>query len=429
MKLELTKKENNKVSFTMEIPEKDFQAAIQTVYLKSRGHFNIPGFRKGRVPRQIIELNYGKEVFYEDAVNELLPQAYEDAIDELGLEPIDMPEVDVEEILPGQDVVIKLEVEVKPEIELGDYKSIELEDIKYEVTDELVDSEIKQVQNMNARISEAEDRPVKTGDIVDIDYAGFLGEEQFEGGTAEGYELEIGSGTFIPGFEEQLVGKNKGEDVEVNVSFPEEYHSEDLAGKDVIFKVKINTIKEKELPELDDEFVKDVSEFDTVEEYKNSIREKLEEDFKNREQVEKENAVIQKLIEITEIDLPEAMIQSQLESELNEFAHRLSAQGLGLEHYLAMSGSSEEDLKEQLRPMATERLKGDLVLEALAKEENLEVTEEELTEELMKLAEIYKQDNKEEFVENMRRGDLSVIENALVNQKAVSFLMENVSFK
>lgn len=429
MKVVLDKKENNKVSFNMEIPKEDFEKGLQKAYLKNRGHFNIPGFRKGKVPRKIIEMNYGEEIFYEDAINVVLPEAYDKAILELELEPVDSPEVDIEEIEKDKPVMVKIQVEVKPEVKLGDYKSIEIEKVEYNVTDELIENELKSVQDMNGRITDAGDRAVKEGDILTIDYAGYVGEEQFEGGTAEKQQLEIGSNQFIPGFEEQLVGKNKGEEVDVVVTFPEEYHEESLKGKEATFKVTIHEIKEKELPELDDEFAKDVSDFDTLEEYKTSIKEKLEKEFKNREEIEQENNLIEMVVDASEVELPEAMVNTQLENEVAEFDHRLKSQGLGLEQYLSLTNSSEEDLKEQLRPVALKRVKGDLVLEAIAKAENFEVTEEDLDKELEKMAEIYQQENKAKFVKDMKRGDLGFLKTSLINQKTIDFLMSNAKFK
>ncbi len=429
MKAILEKKENNIAAFTFEISEAKFEEALQKAYIQNRGKFNIPGFRKGKVPRQIIEMNYGVEIFYEEAINIILPEAYNNAVVELGLEPVDQPEVDIEEIEKGKPILVKVEVAVKPEVTLGDYKSIEIEKIEYNVTDEHVEDELKSVQEMNARIIDAGDRPVENGDILTIDYAGFVGEEQFEGGTAENQQLEIGSGRFIPGFEEGLVGKNKGEEVEVNVTFPEEYHAEDLKGKEATFKVTIHEIKVKELPELDDEFAKDVSEFDTLEEYKASIREKLEKEFKDKEEIENENNLIEKVIESCELDIPEAMIDSQLENELGEFDYRMRMQGLDLEQYLQITGSTEENLKDQLRPMAAKRVKGDLILEAIGKAENIEVSEEDIDKELEKMADSYKQENKEKFIKDMKKGDLSFLETAITNQKVIELLKANAKFK
>jgi len=428
MKALLEKKENNRAHFAVEIPEENFEEALQKAYLKNRHRFNIPGFRKGKAPRKIIEMNYGKEIFYEEAINLILPDAYTEAIEELKLEPVDAPEVDIEEIEKGKPIIAKFEVVVKPEVKLGDYKSIEIEKVEYNVTDEHIEEELRIVQERNARILDAGDRPVKEGDILTIDYAGFIDGEQFPGGTAEGQQLEIGSGQFIPGFEDQLVGKNKGEEVEITVTFPEDYHVEDLKGKEATFKVKIHEIKEKELPELDDEFAKDVSEFDTLEEYKQSIRERLEKDFKHKEEIDNENNLLEKVMEICEVDIPDVMIENQLENELKEFDYRMRMQGLNLEQYLQFTNTTLDSLKAQLMPMAAKRVKGDLVLEAIAKAENIEVSEEDIDKELEKMAESYGQENKEGFIENMKKGDLSFMNTPILNEKVIELLKANAKF-
>lgn len=429
MKATLGKKEDNNIEFTMEIAEKDFEDAVQKAYLKNRGQFSIPGFRKGKVPRKIIEMNYGVEIFYEDAINIALPEAYNKAIDELEIHPVDQPNVDVEEIEKGKPVTVNINVTVKPEVELGEYKGIEVEKVDYDVTDDIVDEELKTVQEMNARVIDAGDRSAKEGDLLNIDFEGFVDGEAFEGGKAEGHELEIGSNQFIPGFEEQLVGKNKDEEVDVTVTFPEDYHEESLKGKEATFKVTINEIKEKELPELDDEFSKDVSEFDTLEEYKASIREKLEEEYSSKEKTENENNVIDAVVEAAKVDIPEAMVESQLETELGEFDYNMRSQGLDLEQYLTITGSTQEDLKEQLKPMAEKRVRGDLVLEAIAKEENIEVTEEDIDKRLKEMAETYEEKDKDKFVKDMKKRDLSFLETAITNQKVIDLLLENVKFK
>ncbi len=429
MKAILGKKEGNNVDFIIEIPEEEFEKAVQKAYLKNRGKFNIPGFRKGKVPRKIIEINYGVEMFYEDAINIVLPEAYNNAVEELSLHPVEQPNVDIEEIEKGKPVVVKIDVTVKPEVELSEYKGIEVEKIEYNVTEEIVTEELKTVQEMNARITDAGDRAVEEGDLLTIDFEGFVDGEAFEGGKAEGQELEIGSNKFIPGFEDQLVGKNKDEEVNVVVTFPEEYHEESLKGKEATFKVIINEIKEKELPELDDEFAKDVSEFDTLEEYKASIREKLEEEYSSKEKSENENNVIDAVVESAKVDIPEVMIESQLETELGEFDYNMRAQGINLEQYLQMTGSNEEDLKNQLRPMAEKRVRGDLVLEAIASKEGIQATDEDIDSKLEEMADSYKQDNKEKFIKDMKKRDLSFLDTAIKNQKVIELLLENVKFK
>lgn len=428
MKAVFDKKEGNKVSFNIEVEEDKFKEAIQQAYLKNRGSFNIPGFRKGKVPKQIIEMNYGKKIFYEDAINILLPELYEEAIEELELDPIDQPEIDVDEIETGKPVNIKIEVDVKPEVKLGEYKGMELEKIEYDVTDEMVEEELEKMQNENARLLDASERSIKENDLANIDFIGYLDGEEFPGGSAEGQELEIGSETFIPGFEEQLIGKNKDEEVDVNVTFPEDYGQEELAGKEVVFKVKINDIKEKELPELDDEFAKDISEFDTIEEVKTDIKEKFEKQFEEQEKIQKENSVIGKLVEISEFDVPDAMVESQLENEIRQFDARLRNQGLELEKYLEMTNSNPEDLAEQLRPTAKMRVEGDLVLQALVEAENIEVTEEDIDMELDKMAEQYKAEDKEEFKTKMKEGDLEFLKSGISNTKAIKLLVDNAKF-
>lgn len=423
----LEKKENNKVFFNFELEADAFEKALQDAYMKNRGRFNIPGFRKGKAPRKIIELNYGEEIFYEDAINILLPEAYENAVKELELEPVDTPDIDIDEIIKGEPILVKAEVDVKPEVKLGDYKAMELEKVEYEVTDEMIEHELHHVQEDNARIISV-DREVKEGDIVTIDFAGFVDEEQFPGGTAEGHELEIGSKTFIPGFEEQLIGKNKGEEVEVKVTFPEEYHEESLAGKEALFKVVIHEIREKELPELDDEFAKDVSEFDTIEEYKQDIKNRLEEELKSQEKFEKENKVIEKVMEISEVDIPNGMIETQIDDELGQFDFRLRQQGLELEKYLELTGTNIDMMREQFREVAEKRVRADLVLEAIAKVESIEVTEEDIDKELTKMAEQYKAEDVEEFKENMKKGSLGFLKAGIINSKVVDLLIENAKF-
>ncbi len=425
----LEKKENNKVTFNIEVEFDKFEENLQKAYLKNRGKFSLPGFRKGKVPRKILEMNYGEDLFYEDAINLILPEEYDLAITELGLEPVDTPEVDVDEIQKDKPVMIKFQVDVKPEIKLGDYKNIELEKVEYNVTDEIIDNELKRVQDTNGRLVDAADREVQDGDHLKIDYEGSVDGVLFPGGSAEGQNLEIGSNTFIPGFEEQLIGKKIGEEVEVKVTFPEDYQEESLMGKEASFKVTIHEIKEKELPELDDEFAKDVSEFDTLDEYKASIKENLEENFKRREKIELENRVIDEVVSMSELDVPEAIINTQLETEVGEFDHQLRSQGIELEQYLSMTGSTMEEIKEQLRPMALKRATADLVLEAIAKEENIEVTEEDIDNELNRIAKQYNEEDGKKFIQDMKKRDLSFLNAGIANGKVIEMLVSNVKFK
>ena len=429
MSVVLEKKENNKVSFNIEVEFDKFEENLQKAYLKNRGKYSLPGFRKGKVPRKILEMNYGEDLFYEDAINLILPEEYDLAITELGLEPVDTPEVDVDEIEKDKPVMIKFQVDVKPEIKLGDYKNIELEKVEYNVTDEIIDNELKRVQDTNGRLVDAADREVQDGDHLKIDFEGSVDGVLFPGGSAEGQNLEIGSNTFIPGFEEQLIGKKIGEEVEVKVTFPEDYQEESLMGKEASFKVTIHEIKEKELPELDDEFAKDVSEFDTLEEYKASIKENLEENFKRREKIELENRVIDEVVSMSELDVPEAIINSQLETEVGEFDHQLRSQGIELEQYLSMTGSTMEEIKEQLRPMALKRATADLVLEAIAKEENIEVTEEDIDNELNRIAKQYNEEDGKKFIQDMKKRDLSFLNAGIANGKVIEMLVSNVKFK
>lgn len=428
MKAVFEKKEKNTVYFNMEISAQDFEKSVQEAYLKSRGRFNIPGFRKGKVPRKIIEMNYGEEIFFEDAVNNILPNAYSDAVKELELDPVDSPEVDVDTIEKGEPVKVKFSVDVKPEVKLGDYSTIELEKVDYSVDDDMILAKLEQDRDMNSRMVDASDREIQEGDTVTIDFEGFLDGVAFEGGKAEGQTLEIGKGQFIPGFEEGLIGKKKDEEVKLDVTFPEEYHEESLKGKPVVFDVKINEVKTKELPELDDEFAKDVSEFDTLLEYKDSIKKDLEESLKSQEKVETQNKVVDKVIEISEVELPEAMIETGIENEVNDFEYRIKQQGFDMKQYLELTGTTQEDLELNFRPTAEKRVKADLVLEAVAEAEKIEATEEDLDKELEKLAEQYSKDNKEKFIEDMKKGDMGFLKVGIVNTKVLDMLMKNVKF-
>ncbi len=424
----LEKKENNKAVFSIEISEDKFEKAIQKAYFKNRNRFSVPGFRKGKVPRKIIEMNYGEGIFYEEALNTLLPEAYDKAVEDLELEPVDTPEVDIEQLEKGKPIIIKIEVTIKPEIKLGDYKSIEIEKIEYNVTDEDVDKELKAIQEMNGRIIDAGHRETKEKDILTIDYEGYVDGEQFEGGTAEDQKIEIGTGKFIPGFEEQLVGKKKGDKVDVKVVFPEDYFEESLKGKEALFKVTIKEIKEKELPILDDEFAKDVSEFDTLEEYKESIREKLKKEAKDREQIEIENKVIEKVIELSEMNIPEVMIDNQVQNEVGQFEYRLRMQGLDIKQYLELTNTTIEDFKEQIRPLADKKVRADLVLEEIGKVEELEITDKDIDDELERLAIEYNQEDIEKFKEDMKKGDLGYLKSGIMRDKTIELLVKNSKF-
>ncbi|NLJ77925.1 MAG: trigger factor, partial [Tissierellia bacterium] len=354
--------------------------------------------------------------------------AYDGAIEDLELEPVDAPDVNVEQLEKGKPIIVELEVTVKPEVELGDYKGIEIEKLEYNVTEEDVEKELESVQRANGRIIDIGDRESQDGDILTIDFEGYIDGEQFEGGTAENQDLEIGTNQFIPGFEEQLVGKAKGDEVDVNVTFPEDYFQEDLRGKEALFKVTIHEIKERELPVLDDEFAKDVSEFDTLEEYRESIRKRLEEEAEDREQVELRNRAIEKMVEISKIDLPEVMVDNQIDNEINEFNYTLQMQGMDMEQYFSITNTTMEDFMEQARPAADKKVRAELILSKIGEVEEIEVTDEDIDAELEKMAKQYNQEDVEEFKSNMRKGDLEHIRSGIMKNKAVDLLLENIKF-
>ncbi|MBR4236531.1 MAG: trigger factor [Clostridia bacterium] len=410
-----------KLSFTFSAEE--FEAAVQKAYRKNVSRINIPGFRKGKAPRHVIEMHYGKSVFYEDALDEMFPQAYSDAVKENNLEPVDRPELDVEQMEGGKELKFSVTVYVKPDVTLGDYKNIEAKKEVAEVTDDDVKAEIERARERNARFIDITDRPAKLDDEVNIDYEGFDGDNQFEGGTAKGYNLVLGSGQFIPGFEEQLVGASVGDDVEVNVTFPEDYHEKSLAGKPVVFKVKINSIKEKELPALDEDFANDMS-FDTLDEYKADVRAKLEKDADAKAENEFENAVIEKAVECCTVDIPEGMINSEIDDMLRDMEMRMAYQGLKMKDYLMYTGQTEEQLRGMYREQAENRVKGQLVLEAIKDAEGISATDEEVDAEIAKVAEERKK-SLEDYKAQMSESSLSYFKNMTVMQKVVKFLKDN----
>ena len=417
------KKEGNEGTLTITVSAERFDEALDQAFKKVVKDVSLPGFRKGRVPRQIFEKRFGVEALYQDAVDIILPDAYSEAVEQTDIFPVDQPVIDIEEIEKGKDLIFVCEVTVKPEVKLGEYKGIEYEEEKVEVTEEELDEELKNLQERQAELVLKEEGAVEEGNTVVIDFEGFIDEEAFEGGKGENYSLEIGSGQFIPGFEEQLVGKEAGEEVEVNVTFPEEYHAEDLAGKDAVFKVKIHEIKEKEVPELDDEFAKDVDdEVETLAE----LREKKEKELLERKERDYENkireTIIEKVIENAEIDIPEAMINTELDNMLREFEQNLQMQGMSLENYYQFSGQSEEQLKEQMKDDAEKRVKTNLTLEAIFEEENLEVSEEAIDEELEKMAEMY-QLEKDQIV-SMLGGNTDILKNDLKMKTTIDFLVQ-----
>jgi trigger factor len=427
----LVGKEKNVVSIEFEISQPEFQIGVEKAYKKMRGKINIPGFRKGKAPKKVIEMNYGKEVFYQDAIDIALPDAYESAIKELEINPINRPSIDVKEMEEGKDVLVTADIEVIPEVTLADISAVEVEKAEYNVTDEDVDNEMKRMQEQNARIITVEDRAIENGNTAVIDYAGFNGEEQFEGGTAENHSLEIGSNSFIPGFEEQLIGKNTGEEVEVNVTFPEEYHSEELAGKPVVFKVKINEVKAKELPELDDEFAKDISEFDTFEEMKADAKENMIKRAEDSGKVADQNAAVNAFTEASETFVPDILVENEIDYQIKNFEQQMSMQGINMEDYYKMIGSDMSAMRDNIRPQAEVSAKTELVVGALIKQQKFEISDEEINEELEKLAKQYKIEDEEkinEFKENLKAQSIDYINDTIQRRKAIEYLVEEVKF-
>lgn len=429
MKVELKSKENSKAVFTIEIGTEEFKEAIQKAYQQNKHMFSIPGFRKGKAPRQIIESNYGKDVFYEDAVNVVLGDKYEPALKELELEPIDYPKVDIlDEISTEKPFNVEFTVELRPIAELGNYKDIKIDITKPEVTEEMVNAEIDKERENNSRLVNITDRVSEDGDTLNIDFEGFVDEEPFEGGKAEAYDLVLGSKTFIPGFEDQLIGVKPEEELDVKVTFPEDYH-ESLKDKDAVFKVKVNSIKRKELPELDDDFAMDVSEFDTLDEYKNDLKAKLEEASEQQFTQNKINQAVNALVDITEVEVPEVMVEDQIKKDFEDFTHRISQMGIDLDTYYSITQSDEDTVKEELREPARKRVKTDLALEAFAKAENVEVSDEEIDNELRELAKVYAEKDIEKFVsEYKENNDLYGITEFIRNRNTLDKLVETVEF-
>ena len=392
MSVQVEKLEKNMAKLTVEVPAEDVEKAIQGAYQKMKKSINIPGFRKGKAPRQLIEKMYGKEVFYNEAVDAMLPKAYSDAVEECGEEIVSYPKINVEQIESGKPFIFTAEVAVKPAVTLGEYKGIQVEKAPVEVTEEEIQAEVDKEREANSRTVTVEDRAVQKGDIATIDFEGFVDGVAFDGGKGENYDLEIGSNTFIPGFEDQLVGAEIGKELDVNVTFPEEYGAKELAGKAAVFKCKVNGIKVKELPEADDEFAQEVSEFDTLDAYKEDIKANLLKKKEEEAKRVKEDAVIEKIIEGAQMDIPEAMVEYQTQQMLDDFGRRMQSQGLSLEQYFQFTGMTEDQYKEQMKPRALQNIQSRLVLEAVAAAEKLEATEEDLDAEYAKMAEQYKLD-------------------------------------
>ena len=431
MSMQVEKLEKNMAKLTIEVDAERFNDAIKKAYNKNKNKMSVPGFRKGKVPQAMIEKMYGPDVFYEDAANLIIPDAYAEEIDAAeDLEIVSQPKIDVVQIEKGKNFIFTAEVALKPPVDLGKYKGVKIDKIDTEVTDEDIDNEIKREQEANARTISVEDRPVKDGDTAVIDFEGFVDGEAFEGGKGENYPLVIGSGSFIPGFEEQLIGKNIGDDVDVNVTFPEDYNAEHLAGKDALFKVKINEIKEKELPELDDEFASEVSEFDTMEEYREDVKKNLAERKEKEARDKKEDAVIEAIIKDSKMDIPEAMIDTQAKTMVNDYARRLQSQGLSLEQYFMFTGLDMEKFTDQMKEGARKSIESRLVLESIVKAENFEVSEEEYEQELARIAEEsgMETDKLKEYIGEDEYGRKQ-IEDDLKIQKAVDLIVESAKEK
>lgn len=422
MSCKVEKTENaNEVKLEITVEAEKFENAIKKVYFKNAKYFNIPGFRKGKAPQAIVEKYYGKEIFYEDAFNEIASEEYEKSVEESKLEVVGRPQVDIVTMEKGQDLVFTAVVAVKPEVELGKYKGIEIEKIEYNVKESDIENNLKQMQEKNSRVISVE-TPVENGNIAVIDFEGFVDGKAFEGGKAENYSLEIGSGSFIPGFEDQVIGMKIDEEKDINVKFPDEYFSKDLAGKDATFKVKLHEIKKKELPELDDEFAKDVSEFDTLKELKDSIKERLEKENEQKTKYEKEDAVIKAVTENMKVDIPTGMIEVEVDNMVKDMEQRMSYQGLKLEQYLKMLNKTEEEFRKEYEPQAIEAIKSRLALEAIVKAEKIEATDADVKEKLEEMAKNYGK-----TAEELEKNDSikEYLKQGIENEKAINFLVEN----
>ena len=424
MSLQVENLEKNMAKLTIEVPASEFEKALQSAYNKQKKSISVPGFRKGKVPRQMVEKMYGPEIFYEDAANELIPTAYEEELKNCDLEIVSRPTVDIVQIKKGENFIFTAEVAVKPEVTLGEYKGMEVDKTSTRVTQKEVEAKIKEEAEKNARTVTVEGRPVQDGDEVILDFEGFVDGEAFEGGKGENYPLTIGSGSFIPGFEEQLVGAEAEKEVEVKVTFPEEYHAEELKGKDAVFKCTIHEIKEKQIPEIDDEFAAEVSEFDTLDEYKADVKAKIKEQKENEGKQKKEDQAVEKAVANATMEIPKAMIDEQVRQMVNEFAQNMQYQGISFEQYCQITGMTLEKIQEETRPQAVKRIETRLVLEAIAKAENIEVTEERLDEEIKKMAESYNMEA-DKLKELMGEEEKKQMMEDIAVQDAVTFLVEN----
>lgn len=424
MSLQVEKLEKNMAKLTIEVSASELEKALQSAYMKQKNKISLPGFRKGKVPRQMIEKMYGAEIFYDDAANALIPKAYADAYDECELDIVSRPEIDVVQIEKGKDFIFTATVATKPEVTLGEYKGLEVDKVSTRVTQKEVDAKIQEEAEKNARTITVEDRAVQDGDEVVLDFEGFVDGVAFEGGKGENYPLTIGSGSFIPGFEEQLVGAEAEKEVEVKVTFPEDYHAEDLKGKEAVFKCTVHEIKAKELPEIDDEFAAEVSEFDTLEEYKADVKAKIKEQKAAEGKAKQEDQVVEQAVKNATYELPEAMVETQAEQMANDFAQRMQSQGLTMEQYFQFTGTTAEQMMEDLKPQAVKRIETRLVLESIAKAENIEISDEKLDEEIGKMAEAYKMEA-DKLKEFMGENEKKQMKEDMAVQEAITFLVDN----
>ena len=423
MSLQVEKLEKNMAKLTIEVPAEELEKAMQNAYLRAKNRITIPGFRKGKAPRKMIEQMYGKGIFLEDAANALIPEQYSKALEECDLEIVSQPEIDVTQIEPGKAFIFTAEVAVKPEVTLGEYKGLEVPKSETEVTDEEIEAELKKEQEKNSRTITVEDRGAENGDIATIDFEGFVDGTAFEGGKGTDYPLTLGSGSFIPGFEDQLVGAKAGDHVEVNVTFPEEYQSKDLAGKAAVFQCDVKKVETKELPELDDDFAQDVSEFDTLAEYKEDIKKNLTERKEKEARTAKENAAVDTAIENAQMEIPDAMIETQISQMLDDFSRRMQAQGLTMEQYMQFTGLTADKMREEMKPQALKRIQTRLVLEKIAETENIQPSEEEVNEEISKMAEMYKMEA-DKLKELLGDRELEQMKKDMAVQKAVTLVAD-----
>ena len=428
MSVQVEKLEKNMAKLTIEVSAAEFEKALEDAFLKNKNKISVPGFRKGKVPRQMVEKMYGPEIFYEDAANALIPDAYSKALDECEEDIVSSPEIEVTQIEKGKSFIFTATVALKPEVKLGKYKGVKVEAAEVTVTDEEVDAKIEKERENNARTIEVTDRPVKDGDMTVLDFEGFVDGVAFDGGKGENYPLTIGSGAFIPGFEEQLVGAEIGKEVEVNVTFPEDYQAEELKGKAAVFKCTIKEIKEKELPALDDEFASEVSEFDTLEEYKKDVKETLTIEKEKAARDAKEAAVIDAIIADSDMDIPEAMVTTQQKQMIDEFAQRMQMQGLSMEQYFQFTGATLDKMMEQVKPQAETRIKSRLVLEAVAAKEGIEATEEDYEEEIKTMAEVYQMEP-DKIKEMLPEKSVKGIKEDIAVKKAAEFVVNNAKAK